>query len=496
MKKFFRCLSTVALLFSILGFVLILYGGLQPNFVDAYMIRDLDELFEEDHLIAGVGVFTAFYDTTNTDPEVVTESGIPLDSFTTDSEVFPLLFVAQENFVTSILPFLTETANEMDELFDTETIGTVLEPLQPSLNIMEPLGFDGCQEYVDTMSEQMLVYFRALQDEALPRILVLATNFIAEFLNAQESFEGNLELSTDVSNIPGVSSFRVDGCEVLEEFSNFFDLNLFNSESCDFTNFLSNLALIINRIFEENEEERPSFTTNFETLQSVYNFCGDAAGGLLGLCPDGFALEFLATSFSSALIVEISDVTGDSEELLSQVVDECELDVIDNQKMRTAQRHFISSLFFHCLNIVFVLINFLIIFNERYFKIKWTMRISSFFFSLVAFASATLTITALLTVRSAPIYDAVGLEPNGIDLQPIFIEGVVPFIALISAGFLYIVGICFLIQTCLLFNVNSTKEITVQDEGEEVIFIEAKLKKKESRPQSRLATSALTEDDL
>eukprot|EP00924_Labyrinthula_sp_SR-Ha-C_P016587 augustus_masked-scaffold_6-processed-gene-8.47-mRNA-1 protein AED:1.00 eAED:1.00 QI:0/-1/0/0/-1/1/1/0/659 len=184
---------TLSLTVFILGIVQTVY----QDFVIARLATNEDGglsgnvEIEEEIVVATLGVFQTTYDPSELNDAQFSASGLPEEKRTGDTIGFPLLFPAQSNFVADILPLSVEG---LSSLGDLELVATAL--LGPSLEAVEDLEFDTCDQYLEDADEALTAVFAGVEG-ILPQLPLLLYGDLSEELNLVETLT---ELSGNMAN--------------------------------------------------------------------------------------------------------------------------------------------------------------------------------------------------------------------------------------------------------------------------------------------------------
>eukprot|EP00924_Labyrinthula_sp_SR-Ha-C_P011681 snap_masked-scaffold_17-processed-gene-5.12-mRNA-1 protein AED:1.00 eAED:1.00 QI:0/0/0/0/1/1/2/0/686 len=113
--------------------------------------------------VASLGVFTTTYSTEDLTDYTLQNSGVPDDSFSQPTTEFKLLFPAQENFLSEILPINSDLLSNLPEQLSAI--------LQPSVTNLESVEFESCSQWVNDTSTNLLSTFSAVNDVLMPNLL-------------------------------------------------------------------------------------------------------------------------------------------------------------------------------------------------------------------------------------------------------------------------------------------------------------------------------------
>ena len=394
------------------GLVLKIVGVSLPHFVDIVAVSEND-LIDDNTRLGGIGVFSSEFDSTFLEPQVQTDLGIPDISIKSKTVNFPLLFPAQQNLVFDILPFNEQALEHFDDTFDQTAF---IESLEDEINNIKAIEFESCEETIPEIFNRTLEYFTVLQSETLPLAVTAILNSVGSF-----GFD---------PTFPQLSNNSYEPCLSLRnEFENLTDA--FDNE-CSFSSFFDALIDILGSVDDPN-------VVNVLAIDGIYDTCVSETGGFLDLCPIVFGAGLIDAAFQNEVGFE-----GDIGIFISSAVDQCELDDEDNEKIAQAQLSLM-------LSFVFQSAALLVGCTASCYSLS-----AGFGYILSSFSSlfaGGLTLTALLVVRSAPVYESVGNDSveNGV----IFEEGFVAILALVDAILLFIAAISFCLAAFQSFRSDS-----------------------------------------
>lgn len=219
-------------------------------------------------------------------------------------------------------------------------------------------------------------------------------------------------------------------------------------QPCEFINiFVGGACITINNYLDQVggvvAQNDPDLAASLEAFTDIYKECFAEANA--GTCPLLFTAGVAVGVFGDGAVE--AALVG---QLAGFIDEQCEENEVDKAKVSEGQIYVALSA---ALEIVAVLVLFGAVLTPDGIS-KFVAPVGAGF----AIIGAIFVFTALVTVASAPVYEGVGDEPNGVDFEVIFVAGVVGTLAAIDGALMVVAGIVALIATVIGFMSNGDDE--------------------------------------